>query len=153
MIDGNLINVEIGKETLKNMMPRVSLEGSMNFRDEVIPIGQGDDERKKGALKERVKEQTEMERRKAKAQVPVHRPSVAHPPRPERSPSPVDLRPSPAFLQLQADVQKLKASITSMGQYLVKIERTILSLSCYNPIRATQETLVSVIRLILLSFC
>lgn len=70
--DQSLFSIEIGKETLIQMMLRMSPEGWIKPRNEVIHIGHGDDDRTKEVPKERLKEQAEIDRKmKAKAPVPV----------------------------------------------------------------------------------
>lgn len=47
-----LVNVEIGKETLKKMIMKMTPEGWVNTRNGVLPIGQRADEKTKDVLKE-----------------------------------------------------------------------------------------------------
>lgn len=58
--DNPLVNVEIKKETLKKMMLRMTSDGWVNTRNGVMPTSQGDDEKAKDVLKEKLAKQVEI---------------------------------------------------------------------------------------------
>lgn len=140
--DQTFDSIEIGKETLKKMTLRMTLDGWVNPRNEVISIGQGDDVKAKDVRNEWLKETAKIERkRKAKAPVPVQRQSSVHPPQPAHAMTwgKLTANIAPALAQLQEDIIELKITIASIGQYLVRLEWSILNLNCYGPLRSITE--------------
>lgn len=126
--------VEIGKNTMDKMMLRMTPDGKVNQKDEIILIGQGDDEKAQSILQAKLATQVESEKKKAKAPIQWH---PTRKPRTEKSPSPTDTSVVPivVFAKLQDNVQEIKNTQSSLTRYLVKIEQTLLNLNCYNHVR------------------
>lgn len=69
-----LVNLEIGRETLKKMKSRPTSDGWMNLKDEIVEIRDGDYEAAKDALNGKLKEKVDMgKKRKQKEPVSMQK--------------------------------------------------------------------------------